>query len=105
LSLLTRINLNIDGTGYFAYIAHPSMAADKNFLDKRPARLHTWMKGQVDLVDRFGPLPSDQANSIQLYAHVFRKVRGATTTCGQGGREVLLKSIDFKQLSQPKSMR
>jgi hypothetical protein len=59
----------------------------------------------VDLVDRFRLLPGRQANSIQLYAHVFRKVGGATTTCGQGGREVLLKSINFKQLSQPKAIR
>ncbi len=72
----------------------------ENFLDKRPARLRTWLDGQAEPVDRFGPLPGGRANSIQLYVHTFRKVGGATTAGGQGGREVLLTSIHFKQLNQ-----
>ncbi len=72
----------------------------ENFLDKRPARLHIWLEDQMEPVDRFGPLPGGRANSIQLYAHTFRKGGGATTAGGQGGREVLLTSIHFKQLNQ-----
>lgn len=74
----------------------------ENFLDKWPARLRTWLADQVEPVDRFGPLPGGRAHSIQLYAHYFRKVGGATLACGQRGREVSLKSIHFEKLSQSK---
>jgi hypothetical protein len=72
----------------------------ENFLDKWPARLRTWLADQVEPVDCFGPLPGGRANSIQLYAHYFRKVGGATLARGQRGREVSLKSIHFEKLSQ-----
>lgn len=92
-----EVSIRALGPGGQAVVLGP-----ENFLDKQPARLRTWLEDQVEPVDRFGPLPGGRTHSIQLYAHTFRKGGGATTTGGQGGREVSLKSINFKQLNQPR---